>query len=93
MDGLLLDISTGGAAVEIGSQAALAPDDKVRLEVPTLLSVVAVEATVVSQDEEVFGTFVMHLKFGDIAEDLRTLIGQRAEAFRERQAAIFLGRV
>ena len=93
IEGVLLDISTGGAAVEVLTQAALEPGDQVTLELPTVLSVVKVAATVVSQDEEVFGTFVIHMKFGEIAEELRTLITQRADAFRERQAEIFLGRV
>jgi hypothetical protein len=92
-DGVLLDISLGGAAVELLAEAPLAAGDTVDLEVPTLLSVIHVDATVVSQDEEVFGTFVLRLKFGEVAAELRALIEQRAASFRERQAAIFLGRV
>ena len=92
-EGVLLDISTGGAAVEVLTRAPLDTGDEVTLELPTVLSVIKVAATVVSQDEEVFGTFVIHLKFGEIAAELHTLITQRADAFRERQAEIFLGRV
>ena len=91
--GVLLDISTGGCAVEVMKQAPLDPGDEVALELPTVLGVVKVSATVISQEVQVFGTFVIHLKFGEIAEELRALITQRADAFRERQAEIFQGRV
>ena len=93
LDGVLLDISTGGAAVELLADATVGAGENVVLEIPTVLSVASAAATVVSLDEEVFGTFVLRLKFDDIADELRTLIEQRAAAFRERQAAIFLGRV
>src|SRR6187551_2022275 len=55
-EGVLLDISTGGAAVEVLTRAPLDTGDEVTLELPTVLSVIKVAATVVSQDEEVFGT-------------------------------------
>ena len=93
VDGLLLDISTGGAAVELVSEVDLAASDEVVIEIPTVLSVVTVAATVVSQDEESFGTFVLRVRFGEISEELRGLIARREAAFRERQAAIFSGHI
>jgi hypothetical protein len=88
-----VDLSTGGAAVTILADSTLAAGAAVSLELPAARSLVTVPATIVSQDEETFGAFMLRLQFDECGDDLRAIVEELATEFRKRQASIFRGRM
>jgi hypothetical protein len=93
VEGSLLDLSTGGAAVSLNLGTPLPPDVPVVLDIETEDEVLSIDASVVSEDQDSFASVVVRLKFTKVDDELRALIEVCAATFRARQVSIFGGHI
>lgn len=89
--GSLIDLSIAGAAVGLETPLPLETGARVRLHLETQDEPVIINAVLVTQSEEAFGTYVARLKFVGNAgtPQLAALVAQCVEEFRDSQAAVF----
>lgn len=91
VSGSLIDLSLGGAAIEMKQPLPLADGAIVNFRLPFEFGSVAIEATVLTQFEESFGSFVARVKFSDglVAGDLNRLVEECISDFRAIQVTLF----
>lgn len=89
--GSLIDLSMGGAAVGLSLPLPLSEGDGARLILGAQDQSVVMDASLVTQSEETFGTFVARLKFAGAqgGPEFQRILAECVEAFRGAQVAVF----